>query len=195
MRTDTKAHTLSRAPAVPMQQPTCSSLISESSKPAIRHAEPSDYEALHQLFSHPQIIPWTIDTPFMSLEQLYQRLANQPNNRYTLVAVEESQIIGTIGLTAYAEPRLHHTARIGPVAVHPHWHGRGIGSALMDAVIDLADNWLNIQRLELFVYADNQSAIALYTKFGFEIEGTLRNFAFRAGRYVDGHIMARIRAS
>jgi L-phenylalanine/L-methionine N-acetyltransferase len=62
----------------------------------------------------------------------------------------------------------------------------------MKAAIDLIDNWLNLVRLELLVYADNISAINLYTKFGFVTEGTLRCLAFRDGCYVDGMLMAPI---
>jgi putative acetyltransferase len=40
---------------------------------------------------------------------------------------------------------------------------------------------------------DNASAIALYKKFGFEIEGTHKRFAYYDGEYVDAHIMARPR--
>ncbi len=59
--------------------------------------------------------------------------------------------------------------------------------------IDIADNWLNYHRLRLEVYTDNAAAIALYRKFGFEIEGTLREDAFRDGRYVDAYTMGRLR--
>jgi putative acetyltransferase len=40
----------------------------------------------------------------------------------------------------------------------------------------------------------NEIGIALYEKFGFEIEGTHRRFAFREGEYVDAYSMARVRA-
>ncbi|HEX9390637.1 MAG TPA: GNAT family N-acetyltransferase [Usitatibacteraceae bacterium] len=43
------------------------------------------------------------------------------------------------------------------------------------------------------MYVDNVAAIALYKKFGFEIEGTLRMYAFRNGEYVDAHSMARLK--
>jgi len=52
---------------------------------------------------------------------------------------------------------------------------------------------LNLTRLDLRVYVDNEPAIALYNKFGFEIEGTHRLFAYRNGEYVDAHVMARLR--
>ena len=68
------------------------------------------------------------------------------------------------------------------------------GSALVSAVIDLADNWLALRRLELAVFVDNAPAVALYEKFGFSVEGTYREYAFRDGRYVDAYAMARLAA-
>ena len=56
-----------------------------------------------------------------------------------------------------------------------------------------ADGWLNVFRLELTVFADNERAIALSRKFGFETEGTHRACALRDGRYVDTLSMARLR--
>jgi putative acetyltransferase len=60
----------------------------------------------------------------------------------------------------------------------------------MEAAVDLADKWLN-DRLDM--YTDNAPAIRLYKKFGFTIEGTLAQFAFRDGEYVDSYLMARLR--
>jgi putative acetyltransferase len=85
-----------------------------------------------------------------------------------------------------------HVGHLG-MGVHDDFQDRGIGTALMEAAMDLADNWLNLKRLELHVYTDNARAIRLYEKFGFEIEGTHRALAFRDGEYVDAYSMARIR--
>jgi putative acetyltransferase len=65
---------------------------------------------------------------------------------------------------------------------------------MMQAGIDLADKWLNLTRLELEVYADNEPAIRLYERFGFEREGVLRQHAFRDGRFVDAIVMGRLRS-
>jgi putative acetyltransferase len=51
-----------------------------------------------------------------------------------------------------------------------------------------------VSRIELTVFTDNERAIALYRKHGFEIEGTHRAYALRAGVYSDTYSMARIRA-
>jgi putative acetyltransferase len=74
------------------------------------------------------------------------------------------------------------------------WQGQGVGKALMQAGVDLADNWLNLTRLELEVYSDNDPAIRLYERFGFEREGIMRQHAFRSGQYVDSLMMARLRS-
>jgi putative acetyltransferase len=81
------------------------------------------------------------------------------------------------------------------MAVHDDWHGRGVGTTLVRAAVELADNWLNLHRLELEVYTDNEPAVRLYKRHGFLTEGTLKDFAFRNGAYVDAFTMARLRPS
>ena len=100
--------------------------------------------------------------------------------------------IKIIGQLCPKSRRRAHAATIG-MAVHDAYQGKGVGSALMKAVLDLADNWLQFTRIELTVYVDNAAALALYKKFGFEIEGTHKQYAFRNGAYVDSYSMARIR--
>jgi putative acetyltransferase len=70
-----------------------------------------------------------------------------------------------------------------------------VGTALVKAAVDLADNWLHLLRLELTVWADNAVARRLYERHGFVLEGTHRAYAFRHGRYVDAHAMARLHPS
>ena len=89
-------------------------------------------------------------------------------------------------------PRRGHAGEVGLV-VHPDWYRKGVGSALLVALLDLADNWLNLRRTELTVFADNEAAIRLYEKFGFEHEGRHRCYAFRNGAFADALCMARIR--
>ena len=89
--------------------------------------------------------------------------------------------------------RRSHVGRVW-LCVHDDFQRRGIGAALVTALIDAADNWLNLRRLELTVYVDNEAAIRLYEKFGFEIEGRRRSDCFRDGLFVDSYAMARLHA-
>jgi putative acetyltransferase len=87
--------------------------------------------------------------------------------------------------------RRRHTAEIG-MAVHDDYQGRGVGTALLSGLIELAERWLGLIRLELTVYTDNERAIALYKRLGFVVEGTLRKYGMRDGQYVDAYTMARV---
>lgn len=159
----------------------------------IRRAEPSDYKAVCELHAQPQAQRGTLQLPFPSEEKWKERLAKHGDSDYGLVACVDGRVVGMVYLHAGPwSPRRAHVGLLG-MAVHDAWAGKGIGTALMKAAIDLADNWLNLSRLELSVYTDNEPALRLYKKLGFEIEGTHRKYAFRDGAYVDAHTMARVR--
>ena len=160
----------------------------------IRRAEPTDYEAVRQIYASPNVVWGTLQMPFPSVEEWRKRLAEPPEGLFSLVAcVENDEPVGHLGLHTFpTRPRRRHAGQLG-MAVRDDWQGRGIGTALMQAAVDLADKWLNLTRLELTVYTDNAPAVRLYEKFGFTIEGTLVDFAFRDGRYVDAYLMARLR--
>jgi len=68
-----------------------------------------------------------------------------------------------------------------------------LGKMLMLTAIDLADNWLNLTRLQVNVYADNERALHLLKNFDFEIEGRLRSNSYRSGKYVDSYALGRLR--
>ena len=161
----------------------------------IRRAELDDCSALHEIFSCPKVFAGTLQLPYPSIEQWRQRLAESGDSTYNLVAVVGDRVVGMLGVHTFPNrPRRRHAGAIG-MSVHDEWQGKGIGTALLRAGLDLADNWLNLTRLELEVYTDNEPAIRLYERFGFEREGTLRQHAFRGGHYVDAYMMARLHPS
>ena len=160
----------------------------------IRRTEPSDAEAIAKIFSGPKVIWGTLQIPYPSIEQWRKRIAEPPEGFYGLVACVEDQLVGQIGLETFPNrPRRRHVGKIG-MMVRDDWQGKGIGTALMQAGVDLADKWINLSRLELEVYTDNEPAIRLYKKFGFQIEGTGIRADFRDGEFVDIYMMARLRA-
>jgi putative acetyltransferase len=158
----------------------------------IRAVEPEDMADLTEAWNQPRAIRGTLQLPFTSLDERRKRFAASQAGHTRLVAVVDGKAIGMIGLHPADNARRAHTASIG-MAVHDAYAGRGAGSALMAALVDQADKWLNLKRLELNVYADNAHAIALYERFGFEREGLFRAYAWRDGAYVDSIAMARLR--
>lgn len=159
----------------------------------IRRAEPDDYLAVHEMFSSREVYEGTMQLPYPSRELWRKRVAEAPENFFNLVAVVDDRVVGMLGVETFPNrPRRRHVGRIG-ISVAAECQGKGVGTALMAAAVDLADNWLNLSRLELEVYADNAAGIRLYEKFGFVYEGTLRQHAFRNGKYVDSNVMGRLR--
>ncbi|MGI9295158.1 MAG: GNAT family N-acetyltransferase [Pseudomonadales bacterium] len=160
----------------------------------IRHAEPDDHQALHQIYSQPIACAGTLQLPYVSAEVWKKRLSDDsPEGSFHLVACVDEEVVGSIGVFIISYSlRRRHAASFG-MGVHDEWQNKGVGTEMMKAAIDLADNWLNIVRLELTVYTDNKPGVKLYEKFGFEIEGTLAKYAYREGEYVDAYSMARIK--
>jgi len=159
----------------------------------IRRAEPDDSLGIYELFKCPKVYAGTLQLPFPSRELWRQRLSDPSEGTYNLVATVGDHVIGMFGLHTFPnKARRRHVGTVG-ISVHDEWQGKGVGSALMSAGLDLVDNWLNLRRIELEVYTDNEAAIKLYERVGFEREGTLRQHAFRGGQYVDSYMMARLR--
>lgn len=158
----------------------------------VRAREPGDAPAVTEIMNCPGVVAGTLRLPFSSVAERLERLGQQRDNSYSLVAEIDGRVIGSFGLEVERTPRRRHCGSLG-MAVHDDFQGQGVGSALLAAGIDLADNWLGLRRLELHVYTDNAAGIHLYEKFGFVIEGTARQFALRDGKYIDAYAMARVR--
>jgi putative acetyltransferase len=158
---------------------------------SLRASAPADAQALTDLSNLPGYRHGTLRLPFQSLAQTSAFLEGLRPIDLHILAFVGDQLIGSAGL-APGIGRRRHSADLG-IGVHDDHVGQGIGTALMAALIDSADNWLDLKRIELTVFADNEAAIGLYAKFGFEREGLLRGYAFRNGAYADVVAMARCR--
>ena len=166
----------------------------QPAKVTVRRAEIRDAESLMATHSMPRAMAGTLQLPFPSVDAWRKRIGENSADDYVLVAEADGVLVGSLGLhPSSRSPRRRHAAGIG-MSVHDDWQRRGVGTTLLRAAIDLADKWLNYRRLELTVYTDNVAALALYSKFDFEIEGTLRDYAFRDGHFVDAYTMARVRS-
>lgn len=160
-------------------------------KVIIRHSEVNDIPAIKEIYEGELAFGGTLQLPFPSLQKWEAQLNKLPHGSYSFVAEFDDEIIGQLGFDACQSPRRKHVGSFG-MAVKDNHQGKGVGSQLLAAAIELSDQWLNLKRLELEVYTDNQSAIKLYQKHGFQIEGESVDFAFRNGKFVNVYRMARV---
>jgi putative acetyltransferase len=161
----------------------------------IRRARVDDAAAIAGLMNDPAVYPGLMQMPYASEELHRARLVDSlaPGKAdVVLVAERGGEILGSCGMhPAGPSPRRRHVMLLG-MSVRADAQGQGVGSALLQALCDYADRWIGLLRLELDVYTDNVRAIALYRRFGFEIEGCHRGYALRDGAFVDSYSMARL---
>lgn len=164
---------------------------------SIRHAVQDDWPAVHEIFLQDHVLAGTQRLPYSSPHAMRERMAAKPGLIQLLAEVDvdgKPKVAGFAELVTYPDhPRHHHVAELNMIAVHRDCEGKGVGRRLMAAVTDLADNWLQIRRLQLVAWTHNQHALRLYEGFGFVLEGVMPEFAFYKGRYIDGQMMGRLR--
>jgi len=110
------------------------------------------------------------------------------NGSVVFLAYENEQCVGFVAANRGGLKRICHIAYIA-TGVLKDFRGRGIGNRLFTELLSWAKT-NNLKRLELTVMAHNAAAIALYQKYGFEIEGTKKQSMFVNGEYVDEFYMA-----
>jgi putative acetyltransferase len=163
----------------------------------IRPTRPEDAEALiaHTvaIASEPGIfVSFTPEEADLSLERQIDAINKDfALGNLWLVAEHAGRIVADFGCRIeHAFTITRHTAELG-MSVDRCYRNRGIGARLMERGVDWALK-NGIVRLELEVYSENAPAIHLYTKFGFEVEGRKRMYAFQRGRYFDALVMSRL---
>ncbi len=127
----------------------------------VRAMNAADWRDLHEIWTNPHVCWGTLQLPFQSEDEIRKKVETAPERMYRLVAEVEGKVVGATTLHRGRSPRVRHVADCG-LSVHPDYWNRGVGSALVAAIVDLADNWIDLKRIELTVYADNAAAIHLY---------------------------------
>lgn len=164
----------------------------------IRLFTKEDLRDVHRYIRKPQVLRGTLQIPSLEIGWMMARWLAESESRFTLVAEvsdgpSRGRVIGSISLNR-GTGRRSHVAGLG-MTVDPDFHGRGVGTRLMEAALDMADKYWRPLRMELEVYPDNEPALRLYRKFGFQVEGHKTDMAIREGEYVDSLVMSRLNLS
>jgi L-phenylalanine/L-methionine N-acetyltransferase len=164
----------------------------------LRAAEPADAAEMSALMGSPGVFEGTLQMPDAAVASRLERLGKTDATGVQLVAVDldtpsgAPRIAAHAGLfTPHASLRRMHARGLG-ITVGKDFQGQGLGDRLMHRLLDWADNWAGVLRVELTVFTDNTRAIALYQRHGFVQEGVLRAYGLRGGEYIDAFSMARL---
>lgn len=165
--------------------------ISPSGRLRIRPVEVRDAEAIHRVLLQPEVMPYVISIPSDRVESLAERYRTLPKTVHEMIAELDDVVVGHAGLVHMSGRKSH----VGSfyIAVDARWHGQGVGTRLIETMLDIADNWLMLERVELSVLRTNPRAQALYERHGFVVEGVRMKAVKSAGAYVDEVMMGRLR--
>src|SRR5512139_2599073 len=157
----------------------------------LRAREPEDEPLLHQWFNDPEVTEHlTIRYPLSRrAERSFIERHAEVSYQNPDFAIEtlDGRMIGGCGLEQVSPE--NRSAVLGiAIGDKAHWDG-GYGTDAMRTLCRFGFEMMNLQRIELLVYAANRRAAHVYEKVGFTLEVTRREAIYKFGEYHDVHVM------
>ena len=157
----------------------------------IRPLHPADAEPLCELFSEPTLLTCGHFVPAAGISA-FKTFADSPQgDQHRLVITDNGRPIGLGMLERPPYPRVAHLGRIS-LLLPLDLQGRECDFELLQALIDLAENWLNLKRLEAEIPADAPAVQHTLRRAGFVDEGIMKKALYGDGGWADSLFMARI---
>jgi RimJ/RimL family protein N-acetyltransferase len=158
----------------------------------LRATEPDDEPLLYRWFNDPEVTRHLTTRYPVSHEMQRNVIADQstPGYEQAFFVIEwrdGGRAIGTCDLTTW-RPEVR-TARLGIAIGEATFRGRRFGTDTVRTLCRFGFQMMNLHRIELDVFADNERAIRVYEKVGFRREGLRRDAYFSHGRYRDIVVM------
>ena len=165
--------------------------MTETPSIIIRPVSEDDAPSIWNIARQQGVIETILALPSDRLQQRIERLKGLTSDDHWFVAEQEGAVVGLAGLHV-GQGRLRHSGHVFLFVTHAA-QGQGIGTRLLETLLDVADNWLMLRRVELTVFAGNSRAKALYERLGFGVEGLRKMSVISEGQLHDEYLMARYR--
>ncbi|WP_408010527.1 GNAT family N-acetyltransferase [Pseudalkalibacillus sp. A8] len=168
-------------------------MLFQGEKVSLRKMTVEDAPAYHKWQNDMKIAP--LVNPFIDLysldeaEESLKRML-QPDNRknYVIVDIKDKKPIGYTGL--FNINHYHKNAECYIAICEAEYRGKGAGPEAMGLLMEYVFKEMNMHRLALRVFAENEHAIGMYKRIGFQVEGHLRETRFHNGSWQDSYIMS-----
>lgn len=105
-----------------------------------------------------------------------------------LLAMDGDEIAGIGTIHSGNKIKARHQGELG-IVVAKKYQAQGIGSEIIRRLIEFCKGNGITTRIQLDTRCDNEVAVKLYERFGFEIEGRLKNTTLLNGVYYDLYVM------
>ncbi|MFZ9676338.1 MAG: GNAT family N-acetyltransferase [Ilumatobacteraceae bacterium] len=158
----------------------------------IRTAEIGDAEAIRQIYNHEvENTTATMDLVPRTLADQQEWLAARSGAFATIVAVLEGEVVGFASLSPYKERAAYRPTVEDSVYVRRDLGGRGIGKALLTAVIDLAAA-SGFHSVMARIETSGTASRALHASCGFREVGVEVEVGRKFNRWIDMVLMQKL---
>ena len=162
----------------------------------LRAVKPGDEEMIARIENHPDprsTLFYALPTTVEQIKERIDSFLTDPNVIIFIICRKDDD--QPIGITAFF--RIDWVGRMAifyiGIADKINW-AKGYGSEATKLMVDYAFNTLNLNRIQLHVYVDNEPAVKVYKKIGFKVEGTLREAMYHNGAFCDFYVMGLLRS-
>ena len=162
-------------------------------KALVRDATEADMAAVQAVYAHYVLHALaTFEETRPTVEEMISRRRKSVENGLPyLVAEANGETLGFAYAGLYHARPAYRYAIEDSVYVANGMGGRGVGSALLGALIDRCEQGPWRQMIAVVGDSANLGSIALHRRFGFELVGVLKSVGFKFGRWVDTPILQR----
>ncbi|CAH2713683.1 hypothetical protein BACCIP111895_00837 [Neobacillus rhizosphaerae] len=115
--------------------------------------------------------------------------ARAEQNSIILLAFINDEMVSIASINSSQKPRSKHVGTLG-IVISKTYTGIGLGRILMESLIDWAKQNGVTRKISLVTREDNDHAIHLYRKLGFEEEGLIKEENYIKGSYYNTLVMA-----
>lgn len=154
----------------------------------IRPLERKDLKDVHGVRNEQDTMAYWFEEPYESydeLEELYNEHIHDTHER-RFVIEEAGEFAGVVELVDI--DYIPRTCEI-QVIVLSKFRGRKLAQKAMESALEHAFYILNMHKVFLYVDTVNKSAIHVYKKLGFQLEGTMKEQFYARGSYRDCYFM------
>lgn len=124
-------------------------------------------------------------------EQRRQWMRNRQRKGLPVLVAEDEDgsFLGYASYTQFREATGYRHTMEHSIYVNPMIHAKGVGSALLSALVERGRQAKNVKVLIGFIEATNAASIALHKKIGFEEAGRLNGVGYKFGKSLDVVLM------
>jgi RimJ/RimL family protein N-acetyltransferase len=163
----------------------------KSKKPFIvREANDTDAAAIKNIVN--SVAPEKYFVVPESSREDWNKTIEEIKNRKGLTAVAQVNE-ETVGIAYLVRGKFDKNSHVGflGISILKKFRGIGIGTAMMNYLIEWAKDQEEPEKISLIVFSTNKVAISLYRKFGFKIEGVSKKQYKIEGEYIDEITMGK----